>query len=218
MKSTTLLIACHGFNFEPGEEVLCVGAKSDAVLCKTGLKQGTVLGKHLKQAHLIPQKIFTSAQQSTIQMAQQVVKAIGQDIPIEPLPQFNDLDFGPYEGKPYDEMCEKIGEDGLKAWNEECLPPLGWVVDPTDLRAAWYDFGENVAKEFSGQTVLIITHNNTARFSSMLTGDRRGLHTDHGMKLLAGAYGQFVHTDPFWECLDWNVQPVPQKTTKKKAE
>jgi 2,3-bisphosphoglycerate-dependent phosphoglycerate mutase len=207
MQATTLLIARHGNNFEPGETILRLGAKSDMPLSQSGMAQGLALGEYLKQNRLIPQKIFTSKLQRTIQMAQQIEKAIGEKIPMEYLEVFNEIDYGPDEGKTEDEILHRLGEDALRNWDENGLAPNGWQVDATGLRAAWYDLGERIASEYAGQTVLIITHNGVARFASILTGDAGGLHASDGARLSTGAFGHLVHTDPFWECIEWNVKP-----------
>lgn len=216
MQSTTLLIACHGHTFEDSEEVKCIGCKSDLPLSKSGMKQGTALGQHLKKHHLIPQKIFTSGLKRTNQMARQVRKAIGVDIPIEKLEAFNEIDYGSDEGKLLKNVCERHGEATMRAWDEECIAPVTWRVDGTGYRASWFDFGDRISHEHSGETILIITHNNVARFSTILTGDTHGLHTESGVKLSPGAFGQFVHTDPYWECLGWNISPVVR--TRKMKE
>ena len=207
MKATTLLIARHGNNFNPGETITRVGAKSDLPLSKTGMAQGLALGKYLKQHNLIPQKIFTSELQRTIQMAKQVQKAIGQKIPTEALELFNEIDYGPDEGKCEEDVINRVGEEALRFWDEDSLPPMGWAVDTVGLRAAWYDLGERIARQHAGETVMVITHNGVARFASILTGDAKGLKCMDGARLSTGAFGHLVHTDPFWECLEWNIQP-----------
>jgi 2,3-bisphosphoglycerate-dependent phosphoglycerate mutase len=207
MRATTLLIARHGNNFEPGETVLRLGRKTDAPLSKTGLAQGLALGKYLKANNLVPQKIFTSQLKRTIQMAKQIEKALGEKIPTEALEIFNEIDYGPDEGKSEEEILHRIGEEALRIWDEDGMPPKGWDVDATGLRAAWFDFGERIASEFYGQCVLMITHNGIARFASILTGDTHGLYPVEGAKLAPAAYGHLVHTDPFWECLGWNISP-----------
>jgi probable phosphoglycerate mutase len=210
MLQTTLLIARHGNTFNADDVPLRVGARTDLPLVESGLKQGFVLGQHLKEKNLIPQIIFTSTMLRTIQTAEQIKKGLGmENIPTEALEIFNEIDYGPDEGKPEDEVIARIGETAIKDWEEQSLVPQGWLVDTTGLRAAWFDFGERVAKEFSGQTIMIVTHNGIARFSTILTGDSHGLDGDGkvNLKLKTGGYGHLVHTDPFWKCIEWNVRP-----------
>lgn len=217
MKATTLLIARHGNIFEDDETVLRIGGKTDMPLSKSGMEQGLALGAHLKELNLVPQKIYTSQLGRTIQMAKQIQKAIGKKTPMEALEIFNEIDYGHDEGKPEEEVRARLGDDALKCWDEDCLAPPGWHVDGTGLRAAWYDFGERVVSEHSGQTILMITHTGVARFASILTGDSRGLNAREGARLSTGAFGHLVHTDPFWECLEWNVAPprLLEKPAKK---
>lgn len=212
MKATTLLIARHGNNFDPGETSLRVGGKSDLPLSKSGLAQGRALGRYLKKNNLVPQKIFTSQLQRTIQMAHQIEKALGEKIPMEALEVFNEIDYGQDEGKSEEEVIARVGEDALRIWDEDCLPPQGWHVDPIGLRAAWYDLGDRIAREHAGETIMVITHNGVARFASILTGDAKGLRCMDGARLSTGAFGHLIHTDPFWECLEWNVKPPVAKT------
>lgn len=222
MSETTLLIARHGNNFDPGDTITRIGARTDLPLSKSGLRQGLAMGRHLLKDNLVPVKIFTSDLLRTKQMAAQVQKALKLKIPTEALPEFNEIDYGPDENQTEEKVIARIGENGLKAWDEMGMPPPGWIVDPVGLRAAWYDFGQRIATEHAGQCVMLITHNGVARFASILTGDRRGLcaelSTSEGAKLATGAFGHLTNqaVGGPWDCVGWNIKPVLRSLSDKK--
>ena len=89
--TTRLLIARHGNTFAAGEIVRRVGT-TDLPLVESGLLQGFALGTYLRQEQLIPDVIFTSTLQRTIQTAEQAQKAMGTQLPMERLSIFNELD------------------------------------------------------------------------------------------------------------------------------
>jgi len=211
MRLTTLLVARHGTVFAPGETSTRIGVRTDLPLSETGVEQARILGWYLRKNKLIPAKIFTSTLLRAVQTAEEVKKVLELDIPIEALELFNEIDYGPDENQPEEKIRARLGDDVMRAWEEEGLPPRGWKVDPTGLRALWSDFGARVQREFPEKNILLITHSGIARFSSVLTGDTYGLHTDE-LRLSSGGLGHFVYQGPQWECLGWNIKPelVPE--------
>lgn len=208
MPKTTLLIARHGNTFNAGDVVTRVGARTDLPLVESGLLQGRALGQYLKDNNLVPDIIFTSTMQRTIQMAEQVRDVVGVDIPTRSIETFNEIDYGPDENIAEDKVVARIGVDALKAWEENSIPPDGWIVDPQGLRDAWLGFGANVAKNFSGMTVLMITHNGIARFSSVLTENSAKKPDAEKLKLGTGALGHLQYDGTMWQCLEWNIKPA----------
>lgn len=207
MTETTLLIARHGNTFNPGDVVTRVGGRTDMPLVESGMQQGLALGCYLKEHNLVPAKIFTSHMQRTIKMAEQVNAALGMNIPTEALGIFNEIDYGPDENRPEEEVVARIGKDALKAWEEQAVPPQGWLVDVEGLRRAWQELAVRIEREHTGQKVLLITHNGIARFAATLTGDENAFKAQYGLKLSTGALAEFVQQNENWTCKSWNIKP-----------
>lgn len=161
--ATRLLVARHGNTFAPGDVVRRVGT-TDLSLVASGLNQGRLLGVYLKQQHLIPDVIFTSKLKRAIQTAEQAQLTMGSDLPIETLSIFNEIDYGPDENQPEENVIARIGKDAMSAWETQAIVPQGWSVDPDTLIKNWLDFSIHLRTNYMGKTCLVITSNGVARF------------------------------------------------------
>lgn len=204
---TILIVARHGNTFGPGDVVTRVGGRTDLPLVESGLEQGRKLGRHLAAHNLIPDFIFTSEMQRTIQTAAQACVSMQRDIPFQELTIFNEIDYGPDENRPEAEVRARVGEEAIRRWDEQAIAPADWIVDVPGLKQAWRDFGDLLLEEFRGQVVLLVTHNGIARFADALTSAGQSIYGDKGMKLGTGAFGVFEHDGKAWTCTDWNVKP-----------
>jgi probable phosphoglycerate mutase len=206
---TKLLIARHGNTFSPDAVVRRVGI-TDLPLVESGLHQGHLLGLYLKQNNLIPQVIFTSQLKRTIQTAEQAQNALGIHLPIKSLSLFNEIDYGPDENQPEEQVLARIGKEALHAWETQAQVPKGWNVRPKDLIKNWMDFCSRILSEYTGQTCLVITSNGIARFAPYLTGDFEQFKTQYPLKLATGALSIFEHQESskIWECVGWNIKPI----------
>lgn len=203
---TTLLIARHGNTFGSGDVVTRLG-KTDLPLVESGRKQGRLLGRYLAQHGLRPKVIFTSAMQRTQQTADEAEAEMGTHLPRHALEIFNEIDYGPDENQPEEQVRVRLGEAALKAWDEQAVVPNGWHADPQQIISAWRDFAADVLKNYAGKVILVVTSNGIARFSPELTGDMDGFKQRHGLKIATGALCIFTHEGgKDWICEAWNVR------------
>lgn len=209
MMITRLLIVRHGNTFGPGDVVTRVGT-TDLPLVESGLMQGKKLGLYLKQHHLIPDVIFTSQLKRTIQTAIEAQRAMQIDLPIKTLPMFNEIDYGPDENQPEEKVIARIGADALKAWETNAKVPMDWNADPQTIINNWQTFSDQLAKEYQGKNILVITSNGIARFAPHLTGDFAAFSAQHTIKISTGALCIFEKksSDAGWRCVEWNVKPI----------
>ncbi|MGQ3891119.1 histidine phosphatase family protein [Legionella sp. CNM-4043-24] len=205
--NTRLIIARHGNTFAPGDVVRRVGC-TDLPLVESGLQQGFKLGCWLKENRLIPDYIVTSRLQRTIQTAEQAQRAMGTSLPMQPLAAFNEIDYGPDENQPEEDVIKRLGAEALKRWEEEAIIPDGWRISPQTIIQTWFDFAEQLKQNHAGQTVLVVTSNGIARFAPYLTGDFKAFATTHRIKIATGGVCLFEgrQADSSWECLEWNVK------------
>jgi len=204
---TRLLIARHGNTFGPGDVVTRVG-KTDLPLVASGLEQGRMLGRYLKRENLVPNMIFTSSLKRTVQTAEQAQGEMGTSIPHRPLTIFNEIDYGPDENKPEEEVVARLGEAALKAWDANGVVPDGWNVNPGAIIANWKSFAADIARDHAGKTILVVTSNGIARFAPHLTGDFDGFLKTHNIKISTGALCVFENSGGAeWACTQWNVKP-----------
>jgi probable phosphoglycerate mutase len=205
---TTLIIARHGNTFNPGEPPRRVGARTDLALTESGLAQAVKLGQHLAAQGLVPVAAFSSEQQRTRETASLALAQINPDIPRTPLAIFNELDYGPDENRPEDQVRARIGEAALRAWEDHAIPPPGWIIDVDQITRNWVDFARTIAADYAGETVLVVTSNGTARFAPHITGDFEAFRARFPLKLATGAYGVLTHQGDSWLVESWNIKPA----------
>ncbi|WP_242604803.1 phosphoglycerate mutase family protein [Fluoribacter gormanii] len=126
--STRLLVARHGNTFAPGDIIRRVGT-TDLPLVDSGLNQGRMLGNYLKNNELIPDVIFTSKLKRAIQTAEQAQSTMGTNLPIKTLAIFNEIDYGPDENQPEEDVVARLGKEAINAWETHAIVPEGWNVD-----------------------------------------------------------------------------------------
>ena len=206
--STRLIIARHGNTFGKDDVVRRVGT-TDLPLVESGLLQGQRLGIALCEQHWQPDVIFTSRLQRTQQTAQQAMRAMQIDVPVQPLAIFDEIDYGPDENQPEAEVLARIGEAALRDWETHAIVPAGWRVDPEQIIQDWHQFATTLSQDYAGQTILVVTSNGIARFAPYLTGDFASFAAQHAIKLATGAYAVFMHQPraSMWDCLLWNIKP-----------
>lgn len=207
-RATRLLIARHGNTFGPNDIVRRVGV-TDLPLVESGVYQGERLGAYLKAQQWIPDHIFTSCLQRTIQTATAAQQTMHIKISMEPLDIFNEIDYGVDENQPEKEVVARLGEAALAAWEKEAIVPDGWRVDPAVIIKNWFEFAKMLLQQYEGRTVLVVTSNGIARFLPYLTGNFSEFCDTYGIKLATGAVGLFEYEQHglIWRCKQWNVKP-----------
>lgn len=204
---TTLIIARHGNTFGPGDTVTYVGGRTDLPLVEKGVEQAKALGRYLKDNRLIPDVVYSSLLKRTQETARIAVKESGVTNPVFPLEIFNEIDYGPDENRPADEVKARIGEAALKAWEEEALPPPGWLVDPVQIIRNWQGFADQICAHDDNETVLVVTSNGIARFAPYITGDYETFRAEFSPKLATGSLGILRHESGRWLVKEWGIKP-----------
>ncbi len=202
----TVYIVRHGNTFDKGDVVTRVGARTDLPLSSSGSKQVIQLGAHFSA---IEPDGFTAAYTGPLIRTKQTTEAIlsasqnPPELTIQPF--LREVDYGPDENQPETDVVARIGEEALKAWEENAIPPKGWRVDPVAMQGNWRNFFDKIAKTTfeDARPVLIVTSNGIARFA-LRAADV--LPEGAPLKLKTAAYGKVIlHDDGKVEVLDWNV-------------
>ncbi|MAF97275.1 MAG: phosphoglycerate mutase [Micavibrio sp.] len=203
---TRLIIARHGNTFDPQQTPTRVGARTDLPLVEKGRAQAEAIGQYLKANQLIPDVIYSSHLQRTIETAKIAVKASGVSNPVYQLDIFNEIDYGPDENKTEEQVIARIGKEAIEKWDKDADVPEGWLVDPDEIIKNWIDFAEQIRAHDDNETVLVVTSNGTARFAPYITGDYEGFSKEHSIKLSTGALGILNFIDDKWQIQDWNLR------------
>lgn len=204
---TTLIIARHGNTFGPDDTPTRVGGRTDLPLVEKGREQAEAIGKYLSENRLIPDAVYTSTLQRTIETARIAIKSSGVTNPIHQLDIFNEIDYGPDENKVEADVIARIGADAIKDWDERAVVPDGWQAEPDAVIQSWHEFASQACAFDDNETALVVTSNGIARFAPYITGDFEGFAAAHDIKLSTGALGILKHDGAAWSVQDWNIRP-----------
>lgn len=130
----------------------------DVQLNENGIAQAEKAGEIFKNIEF--NKVFISEKVRTFQTAQIALK--DRDVQLIKDKRINEIDFGKFEGKTYDELC-KLYPEKVKLWQEnweEFCPNEGESYKIFYKRVK--EFMEDI-KELQEENILIVTHGGVIR-------------------------------------------------------
>jgi probable phosphoglycerate mutase len=206
---TKLIIVRHGNTFNKGDVVTRVGGRTDLPLVESGVLQATKAGELLKSKNIKIEAAYAAPLKRTMQTAEGILRALGKDdLPIEPLSDFTEIDYGVDENKPESEVLARLGEKALQDWNEKAIAPNGWNVNPEKIIQNWISLGEKIIS--GGKNALIVSSNGVIRFAPYITGNFEKFSKEHDIKVSTGAICIFEYQSDIlsgkWESVDWNIK------------
>ena len=184
-----VIIVRHGNTFDPGDVIRRVGRGTDLPLSSSGRTQAAALGHHFAETD------FDCVISSPLRRTRETAQAMADDIHFDD--RLLEIDYGPDEGRPENEVVARLGQDAIDLWDADAVPPPGWLVDPAAIRADW----ASLLSESVG-TTLIVTSNGIARFALDVVR-----HDGAARKLKTGAFGVIEERADGWQVTDWNVRP-----------
>ncbi len=169
-----LVLARHGNTFETGETPVFVGAGEDLPLTQAGLEQSRAIGRALRDAGLMPDRVLAGPLKRTRTGAALAAEACGFSGEVEIEDRLREIDYGLWGGKSDAEITETWGEQALADWRERNLPPAGagWSPYPAVLEAnAQAVFAALTRDTAPERVVLAVTSNGVLRyFHPLMTG------------------------------------------------
>ncbi|MDH5722879.1 MAG: histidine phosphatase family protein [Alphaproteobacteria bacterium] len=205
----TLIIARHGNTFNPGDVVTRVGARTDLPLTKSGEEQARLLGRYLQKENLIPDEVYVSCLQRTQQTAKLALEEMDLKRDLVTLKMLNEIDYGPDENKPEDEVISRIGKKAIEDWDKHSIPPDGWLVDPDKIIRDWKNFATNLTDSSKNpkRIVLVLTSNGVGRFAPQIASNCDEFVQRAPIKLSTGSLGIIDFSDRSWHIRSWNLKP-----------
>ena len=205
--TTRLIIVRHGNNFTKDQTPLRVGARTDLPLVET--ERGTNVGKYLKMKTLIPDVVFAAPLKRTTETARLAIAALDKDIPLLADNRFTEIDYGPDEGKPEDEVVARIGQKALEDWEREAIVPEGWLVSVEGIVNAWKTFADEIENNYNGKNVMVVSSNGIIRFAPHLTGDFKKFTEEFNIKVGTGSVCVLEKNeeDKYWRVIEWGTKP-----------
>jgi probable phosphoglycerate mutase len=196
--SALLYIVRHGNTFDKGDVVTRVGGRTDLPLSASGKVQARALAEHLKNVRFATAR--SGPLKRTRETAAEILAAQAEAPELTTELFLREIDYGPDENRPENEVVARIGKAALEAWERDSIPPPGWRVDPAALVGNWQELFSDLAKEEGAH--LIVTSNGIARFALAAASEVR---TD--AKLGTGAYGIVEISGGEAIVPAWNVRP-----------
>ena len=204
-----LIIARHGNTFNKGETPTRVGGRTDLPLVESGREQAKMLGEYLLKFDLLPTKVYAAPLKRTMETAKGALEAAGiaADVTVEPLDIFTEIDYGPDENKPEDEVVARVGQKAIDDWNAFAKVPDGWKVNPGEIISNWKSFASSLVKGKDNTTTMVVTSNGIARFAPYITDDFDAFAASHDIKIGTGCLAVFHFGATEWVCDSWNIKP-----------
>ena len=197
-----LIIVRHGNTFDRGDTVTRVGGRTDLPLSHSGQAQAAALARAFSDTHFVA--AFCSPLRRTRETARAMIGMRTGSPALIVLPFLTEVDYGPDENQPEEQVVARIGDAALAAWEQDAIPPDGWQVDPDALRLGWRNLIARASELGPDETVLIVTSNGIARFlPDVVNSAPDGLDR----KLKTGAWGVVELHDGSAHISAWNVRP-----------
>lgn len=195
--ASRVFIVRHGNTFDKGDLVTRVGGRTDLPLSVSGRTQAQALARHFAST------TFTTARSGPLKRTRETARAIlaAQAGPPDLITDLflREIDYGPDENRPEDEVLARIGKAALAAWEDDGVPPPGWRVDPAAVTGNWQALFSKL-RDAPGEH-LIVTSNGIARFALAAAEARRP-----DAKLATAAYG-VIELSPDPAVIHWNLRP-----------
>lgn len=203
---STITIVRHGDTFAPGEPPRRVGARTDLPLVASGRAQAARLRAAFDAEERRFDRAWTSPLKRTCETA--AVLLAGTATALDTAAWLAEIDHGPDENRPEDQVLARIGADTLARWERDAEVPPGWRVDAAARLAGWRGFLADAAQD--GGERLVVTSNGAARFALLadaaLSAQARALPS---LKLRTGAWGRLRCEQGDWRLAAWDRRPAP---------
>jgi broad specificity phosphatase PhoE len=196
-----IIVCRHGNTFDKGDVVTRVGGRTDLPLSRSGTEQAEALSRHFADTAF--RVAYCSSLQRTRETAATILGARADGPDLNVLPFLKEIDYGPDENVAEDKVVARIGEDAMRAWEEDSRVPDGWTVDKAAIHAGWKSLLAEASRLPKEETILVVTSNGIARFlPDVVDAVPVGLQP----KLKTGAWG-VVACNAGTRILAWNERP-----------
>ena len=204
-----MILARHGNTFWPDETPTRCGARTDIPLVDSGQAQVAAIGTYLAREGLIPDVWYSGPMLRHKQTTSGAMQACGAQAQMSILEDFAEIDYGPDENKPEEDVIARIGQDAIDSWNTQTIVPQGWEVDPDAIIHSWLEFAAMAESKHARQRVFLASSNGVMRFIPHLTGDFKGFAAHNKIKISTGGVCILskVPEATHWDIEGWNLRP-----------
>ena len=201
-----LIITRHGNTFDSGDIIRRVGLRTDIPLSNSGVLQCQKLAKYLASDYPTLSAIYCSELLRTKQSAQLISDAYDKkSLPsIQPIRLLNEVDYGLDDGKPEEDVANRLGRNAIDLWDTKNILPNGWIFNTNKVIMEIKAFALDLIAKYNNQTVLLVTSNGVARFFLSLIEEQNMFNKTASLKMATASVSllQYSHKSK-WQCLFW---------------
>lgn len=198
-----VILARHGNTFDPGDQPVWVGARTDLPLVAKGRDQAAQIGEALKESNFIPRRTFAGPLKRTRQTARLALEAAGLcggDFEVDE--RLREIDYGTWEGKSSQEIRLMGGAEELRAWDEEGAWPSTpeWPLTGNEYLQRFLGILDGIGQTADDPTLIVSSNGLFKIFATSFVGNETGKMGTGHLALLRWANARC-------EVLCWNLAP-----------
>ncbi len=203
MNKTVLVFFRHGNTFEPGEQAVWIGARTNMPLTTEGEAQAKAAAKYIESNVAPLDEIVSGPLQRTVRFAEIIGDCLNQNFEIDD--RLREIDYGFWEGLSRLDIVQRYGSALLEQWEQHGRWPegMGWQPQSVELQKDLSDFlDERHAKLTAGSAArLVVTSNGILRtIYNLTTGKPPGIEA----KVKTGNMCMLEPEGSGWRILKWN--------------
>ncbi len=200
------IIVRHGNTFEAHEQPRRIGARTDLPLTAKGKDQARALGACFAERDWQFARVLVSPLMRTRQTADEILAQMPCAPQVQTADFLREVDHGPDENLPEEDVVARIGRDALDAWEHEAQVPPDWDVAPEARIKAWQElFAEQPRDE---RPTLLVTSNGAARFALLADPHlREAAKALPSLKLPTGGFGVVIRDEQGLVLEAWGERP-----------
>lgn len=198
-----VILARHGNTFDPGDQPVWVGARTDLPLVAKGREQARRIGEALRAANLVPRRTLAGPLKRTRETANLVLAAAGASTAkVEIDERLREIDYGTWEGRSSDEIDRAGSGEELRAWDEDGVWPsqAGWPFTYDEYLQRFLEMLDSLERADDDPT-LIVSSNGLFKIFAKSIGD------DTAKKMATGHLALLKVANGRRDVLCWNLQP-----------
>ncbi|MDP6424049.1 MAG: histidine phosphatase family protein [Planctomycetota bacterium] len=161
----TLVLCRHGNTFDPGDDVVWVGARNDLPLVAKGCEQAQLMADAIIAAGVVPTVIRCGSLSRTHKHADIIARAFDSEAIVDH--RLDEIDYGEWSGLTDQQVVARFGEAALARWRDDGVWPqdAGWQPGEDRVTSDVASFVSELRESHeSGDIVIAVTSNGRLRY------------------------------------------------------
>jgi len=209
--SLDLILIRHGNTFNPGEEPVWIGRRSDLPLAEAADGQAGACAAALAAAGLAPAVFYCGPLRRTREFAALVAARLRAAAPLRVDVRLDELDYGAWSGLSKREVIGRFGEEDLLAWESACVWPegAGWSGSEEETAAEVRAFADDLlaAAENESCAAAVSSNGRLRYFLKLVDGAFAEAVRRRSFSVRTGNLCWLRHDGGAFRLAGWNIDP-----------